>query len=43
MKNDYFHFFDISKNGIVIDAGANLGSFTLLAAQKLQNTGKVMQ
>jgi FkbM family methyltransferase len=41
LNNNYFQFFDIPKNGTVIDAGANLGSFVLLAAQKLNNTGKI--
>ena len=41
LSNQYFSHFDINKNDVVFDIGANIGSFTLLAAQKLQNTGKI--
>lgn len=37
-----FVFYDIIKPGsIIIDIGANIGFYSLLAAKKMQNTGKV--
>jgi len=42
VKNDYFKFFSINENDTVLDAGANIGLFTILAGKKLNNTGKVI-
>lgn len=42
IKQNYFEYFDLKENDIVVDAGANIGLFTVLAAKKLNNTGKVI-
>lgn len=42
LKQNYFEYFDLKENEIVVDAGANIGLFTVLAAKKLNNTGKVI-
>lgn len=42
VKNEYFKFFDIKENDNVLDAGANIGLFTVLAGKKLNNTGKLI-
>jgi len=40
--NNAFIFFDLIKQGyVVVDIGANIGLYSLLAAKKLKNTGKV--
>ncbi|HRP01542.1 MAG TPA: FkbM family methyltransferase [Candidatus Kapabacteria bacterium] len=42
VKNDYFKFFNIKTDDVVLDAGANIGLFTVLAGKKLNNTGMVI-
>jgi len=42
IHSEYFKYFDISPGDIVIDAGANIGGFTIQAALKAGPTGKVI-
>lgn len=42
IKNEYFKYFDIKANDIVLDAGANIGLFTLLAGKMMNNMGKII-
>jgi len=42
IRQNYFQYFDLNEGDKVVDAGANIGLFTVLAAKKLNNTGKVI-
>lgn len=41
-KNEYFKHFSIKENDTILDAGANIGLFTLLAGKQLKNSGKII-
>ncbi len=40
--NVYLKYFTLEKDNIVIDAGANIGVFSLLAASLIKNTGEII-
>lgn len=42
IHSEYFTYFDINEGDTVIDAGANIGGFTVQAAKKVGSKGKVI-
>ncbi|MFA7625660.1 MAG: FkbM family methyltransferase [Candidatus Kapaibacterium sp.] len=41
INNEYFVHYDLQKGDVVIDAGANIGGFTLQASRKVGDSGRI--